>query len=315
MTRGTRALLLAALTCFAPPARAQETAPPPTADGDAPVAASPLLVETIESLTTDLDRFGRMTVPVYINGRGPFPFTLDSAADRTVVSDSLARVLALPPARPVKVHDIAGVQLVATALVAQLKVGSRQIDDVEAPVLVRSDLGAVGMLGIDGVADQRVLMDFKAHRLIVEASRFDDHDEPGTIVVRGKRRFGQLVLVDSNFRGRKIYVVIDTGSQSSVGNLAFRRVVTRRMALDPIDLISVTGHKATGDQVVLPEIELGEITLRDIPIVFADLHTFQRFGIDKQPAMLLGMDVLSAFDRVSVDFVRKQARFRVKPGQ
>ncbi len=302
---GALALLLGGATV----ALAQSIAPeavPATAE------PAPLLAETVESLATDLDHFGRMTVPVYVNGRGPFPFTLDSAADRTVVSDSLARVLALPPGRPVMVHDIAGAQLVGTALVAQLKVGSRQIADVEAPVLLRSDLGAVGMLGIDGVSDQRVSMDFKARRLVVTASNAGERNEPGTIVVRGKRRFGQLVLVDSSFRGRKIYVVLDTGSQSSVGNLAFRRVVTRRMALDRIDLVSVTGHKATGDQVVLPEIALGDVTLREVPVVFADLHTFRRFGIDQQPAMLLGMDVLSAFKSVSVDFVRKQARFRVK---
>ena len=248
-----------------------------------------------------------MTVPVLVNGQGPFQFTLDSGADRTVVSDRLARALALPAGPTVTVHDIAGEQKVATAIVTRLQVGSREIGAIAAPVFVLDNLGAVGMLGIDSVADQRVLMDFKTHRLVVEASASDERSEPGTIVVRGKRRFGQLVLVDSKYRGRKVYVIVDTGSQSSVGNLAFRRVVTRKMALDRVDIVSVTGHKTTGDQVTLPE-----IALRDVSMVFADLHTFRRFGLDQQPAMLLGMDVLGAFERVSVDFVRKRARFRVK---
>ncbi len=278
-----------------------EVAPPP----------APPPAETIEELDTALDRSGRMTVPVFVNGQGPFQFTLDSGADRTVVSDRLAKALALPPGPPVTVHDISGAEKVATAMVKRLKVGARELGEIASPVFVLDNLGAVGMLGIDSVAEQRVLMDFKAHRLVVEASE-RERDEPGTIVVRGKRRFGQLVLVDAKFRGRKVYVIVDTGSQSSVGNLAFRRLVTRKLAIDPVNIVSVTGHKATGDQVVLPEFALGDVQLQDVPILFADLHTFHRFGIDQQPAMLLGMDVLSAFERVSIDFVRKRARFRVK---
>lgn len=313
MTRMSKALALV-LMAGAAPGLAQQTAPPaaPAAVEIAPPAASPAPADTIEELDTALDHAGRMTVPVFVNGQGPFQFTLDSGADRTVVSDRLAKALALPAGPTVNVHDIAGEQKVATALVTRLQVGSREIKGIAAPVFVLNNLGAVGMLGIDSVADQRVLMDFKTHRLAVEASAGDERSEPGTIVVRGKRRFGQLVLVDSRFRGRKVYVIVDTGSQTSVGNLAFRRVVTRKLALDRVDIVSVTGRKATGDQVMLPEMELGEVTLRDVPIVFADLHTFRRFGIDRQPAMLLGMDVLRAFERVSVDFVRKRARFRVK---
>jgi hypothetical protein len=36
--------------------------------------------------------------------------------------------------------------------------------------------------------------------------------------------------------------------------------------------------------------------------VFADAHTFRLLGLDKKPAILLGMSALRGFDRVSIDF-------------
>jgi hypothetical protein len=43
--------------------------------------------------------------------------------------------------------------------------------------------------------------------------------------------------------------------------------------------------------------------------VFADAHPFKRFDLLKRPAMLLGMDTLRAFRRVSVDFAARKVRF------
>ena len=48
---------------------------------------------------------------------------------------------------------------------------------------------------------------------------------------------------------------------------------------------------------------LGGLVVNNMPIAYADLHTFARFGLQNKPSILLGMDVLHAiFDRVLVDF-------------
>ena len=51
------------------------------------------------------------------------------------------------------------------------------------------------------------------------------------------------------------------------------------------------------------------LKIHNIPLAFADLHTFRRFGLTDQPAMLLGMDVLRLCGRVTVDFKRREASF------
>jgi hypothetical protein len=44
-------------------------------------------------------------------------------------------------------------------------------------------------------------------------------------------------------------------------------------------------------------------------VAFADAHPFKRFGLLDRPAMLLGMDTLRVFHRVSVDFAQRKVRF------
>ena len=51
----------------------------------------------------------RLTIPVMINGSGPYPFVLDTGSDRTVISSELAAILKLPAGRGAFCHKIAKV--------------------------------------------------------------------------------------------------------------------------------------------------------------------------------------------------------------
>ena len=56
------------------------------------VAAEPVLTET---LVLQDERYRRMTVPVLINGQGPFNFLIDTGAEASVLSHALADQLQL----------------------------------------------------------------------------------------------------------------------------------------------------------------------------------------------------------------------------
>lgn len=281
---------------------------PPAPAAGQPAAAPP-------SIATGVDAADRMTVPVTIDGQGPFPFIVDTGADHTVVSTELAAQLKLPPGPAVDLNDTSGVERVETAEVDSLQVGPRTATHLTAAVLPRANLGAAGMLGIDALKDQRVVLDFQARKMSVEPStrqRFGDD----VIVVRGKRRFGQLVLVDADARGEPILVVLDSGAQNSVANAALRARLAHR---DPLAagflstvVISVTGHTTPAEYQDISEVRIGGVTVRNLPLAFANLHTFDEFDLAREPAMLLGMDVLRQFERVSVDFGRGEVRFRLK---
>ena len=260
------------------------------------------------------DRGARMTVPVSIDGRGPYQFVVDTGAERTVISQELARELNLGKGRGARLHSMSEVANVETVVIPSLRVNSSTVNGINAPALARFDLGASGLLGVDSLASQKVVFDFEKETMTVSPARRapEPRDAPGTIVVRAKRMLGRLILADARAEGQKIWAVIDTGSQISIGNEALRRQLARKKRLGPtvpIELISVTGGKLQGDYTVIKQLHIGGVGVNDMPIAFADAHPFKQLGLTDRPAMLLGMDALVLFDRVSVDFANRRVVF------
>ena len=267
-----------------------------------------------ESLATSEDGSARLTIPVMINGHGPYPFVVDTGANRSVISRELAITLKLPPGPQVALDDALARERVDTVLIDRLDVGRRQIRGVDAPVLPARDLGADGMLGIDSLRGQHVVLDFKGKRLLVAPSGTANDDfTANATIVQGRRRFGQLVLVDAESQTRPVFVILDSGAQNTIGNDALRRLMrfgAGRGARLPVDrLISVTGRQTPAEIDEMPEIRLGEVTIEHAPVAYASLHTFTQFGLDDRPALLLGMDVLRVFRSVSIDFRRREVLF------
>src|SRR5439155_16670489 len=62
----------------------------------------------------------------------------------------------------------------------------------------------------------------------------------------------------------------------------------------------------------LQELQLGSVTMRDIPIAFADVPPFKVFGMADQPALLIGTDLLETFRRISLDFRARKVRFQLR---
>jgi len=146
---------------------------------------------------------------------------------------------------------------------------------------------------------------------IVPSAARDFHDEPGTIVVRANRRAGRLVLTEAMANARRLVVVLDTGSQVSIGNAALRRQLEANNSIEgerQVQLDSVTGETLLGDVVFIRKLELGGVTLTNLAVVFAPAHTFKQLKLENRPAMLLGMNAIRAFKKVSIDFANRKLR-------
>ena len=261
------------------------------------------------------DGYDRMTVPVRLAGAGPFRFLVDTGSDRTAISSELAARLGLATAPAASLHSATGETRVAMAVIADLTLSRKAVRRIEAPLLAASDIGADGILGIDSLRAHRLLFDFPARTLsITSAEGRGDLDEPGAIVIRAQRREGRLVITDAAADGKHVSVVLDTGSQLSVGNQALARTLARRGKLErigPIELVSVTGETLRGDLAIIRELQIGGASITNLALVFAEAHTFQKLGLDRGPAILLGMNGLRSFDKVSIDFESKKLRLLV----
>ena len=281
---------------------------------DQPVATGTRLPDQQQAETLDYrtDTTTRMTVPVSIGGEGPYRFVVDTGAERTVISSELARDLELDPGRAVMVHSMTEVSRVPTVVIPGLQIGRRTVTGIEAPALAHRNLGAAGMLGVDSLQQQRVVFDFRREEMTITPSRRAERPWPeGSIVVTGRRLYGRLVLVDAQVDGERVWVIIDTGSQVTVANSALRERLRRRArlgTLHPIQLTSITGGTVQAEYGVTRLIRIGGVDIRDLPIAFADVHPFRQLHLTDRPALLLGMDALRLFDRVSVDFANRRVR-------
>ncbi|GAC1410343.1 MAG: hypothetical protein NVSMB69_12350 [Novosphingobium sp.] len=293
--------------------------------GASPLAAlPPVAIATIAGATlqqsaqrtaaTDVvdipaDRHDRPTVPVMINNKGPHRFLIDTGAERTVLAKSVATSLGLLPTGQRTLMGIAGSRTVDIVAVDEVTLGRHSFYGLDAPLLDGYDIGADGIVGLDSLQGQRVLIDFEHARMAVGEARQLGGDNGFEIVVHARRRSGQLIMTNALVDGIRTDVVIDTGAESSIGNRALQHALERKRQSGQTQLISVTGQQITADLGLARQVVLDNMTLGNTAIAFADAPPFRKLGLEKRPALFLGMAQLKLFRRVAIDFAMREVLF------
>jgi hypothetical protein len=305
--------LIGASTLLAGPALAVTVSLGGTASRIKPQDELPYAPPT--SLAAVADMYRRMTVPILVAGHGPFDFVVDTGANQSVISEELALTLGLARGDPAALNGIAGVQMAPTT-VGTLQVGGRLQRDVTLSILPGEAIGGQGMLGLDRLEGQRLTLDFRNQVLRIDPPGRLSRD-PGEITLKARRRDGQLVLVDADLAGIPIVAFLDSGAQDTIGNLALRSMSQARRPTGPwsrTKIVSATGQTIDAQIADLPRLRIGGMLLPDWPVAFADLHTFRMWDMTSRPAILIGVDVLSRFEQVCLDFARNEVRFRPPDG-
>jgi predicted aspartyl protease len=282
---------------------------------------APVVAEVVEDhpptqVQTAAGRNEHMILPVSINGQGPFRFMIDTGANVSCVSQKLAEQLSLEAASPARVHTVVGVRSRPRVTISHLEIGGRVRRTVRAPALSFRGTDIDGLLGVDWLKGQRLVLDFKRQNLEITRSR-TEHPEEGRVIVPARRRSGQLTIVDADMRGKRISAMIDSGSQVTVCNAALRRLVEKEQpgemgeALQRVRLEAITGETFWGDMLYLPFVRLGGLQLGNVPVVHADLHVFDLWDLNTSPALVIGMDLLTQFNAVALDYGRSVVRFDI----
>jgi predicted aspartyl protease len=264
------------------------------------------------SLSTVADLYRRMTAPIKVNGSGPFAFVVDTGANQSVISEELAAQLGLARGPLEPLNGVAGVEDAATTM-ATLNIGGRIERDVVFSILPAQAIGGAGMLGLDRLEGQELTLDFQGEILVIKPPGRLSRD-PAEVAVKAHRRDGQLTLVDADLAGIRVVAFLDSGAENTIGNMALRSLAltrnpTSRWTETPI--VSATGQTIIAQMADLPRLRVGGLRLPNWPVAFADLHTFQMWDLTQTPAILLGVDVLSRFQSVCMDFGRNEVRFRL----
>jgi len=309
--------LAAAVALLVAAALADEVPPPvPPVPQSAAAPSGPLPDVVVEApepryvAPTRRDRIGRIWAPVLINDQGPFRLVLDTGASNSAVTAEVAAALGLPldTDKPVILRGVTGSREVPTIPIDSLVVGDLELHSKRLPIVVSALGGAEGVLGTEGLQDKRIYIDFRHDKITI----FRSHSQrapPGFVTIPITVVNGLLLIADIKIGTLRAKAIIDTGGQGTLANLPMRDALLNRMRPEDLRADEITGATLDvqrGDSLVMPPIRIGELTIRGAHITVGDMYIFQHWKMTREPALLIGMDVLGLLDTLIIDYRRHE---------
>ncbi len=280
---------------------------------ETPVLPSTAIEEPDTSVDTGLDKALRLTAPVTLNGKGGFEFLVDTGANRSAISAATADSLGLRRGKPMRIHTMLGPADTPSAIVEELMVGDRVLKRLNVPVLPNGGVAVQGMLGIDWLKGQRLILDMEGDKLEIRKTR--SAMQAGATIVPARLKHGQLTIIDADVNGRgRLNCMIDSGSEVSVGNRHLRALAASRSdkfekSVVTITVIDAMNRKFPAQLGYLPFVRIGGVQFGNLPVVFAETPLLALWGIQDEPSLMMGMDVLKEFSKIEMDFGMSRVGF------
>jgi len=265
---------------------------------------------------TRVARIGRIWAPVQINGEGRYRLVVATGASHTPPSSRLVQALELEvtPAGTAIRRGATGSAAVPLVPVETLEVGDILMEPGRLAVIPDALGGADGVLGIDGLADKRIHIDFRRDRITIVRSK-NQRAASGYSTIPVELLHG-LLVADAVMGGVPVKAVIDTGGEVTLGNVALRLALAerRRKGVQEGKLDKVFGSTLdmqVGTRLETPALALGNLQVRSPAMTFADFEIFKHWKLTEEPAMLIGMDVLGLLDTLIIDYRRRELQVRL----
>lgn len=262
------------------------------------------------------DRGGRVVAPVTVNGQGPFRFVVDTGANRSVLSENLAAQLGLTPSGEGDIHSVFGVAKAPLVDLDSISYRGLSIGGAQVPIMNGDVLsGQQGLLGVDGMRGRRLRLDFESRCVEIVPSRGARRLHGVWIAAPGELRFGHLIVVRGMISRLPVNLLIDTGADSSLVNLALHdRLAERQRSRSEERLNDAFGTQpiALDRAVFIPHMSISELEVRNITAYAGDFHVFRIWNLLDEPTLLIGMDVLSQARGIAIDYAREVVYFHIR---
>jgi predicted aspartyl protease len=296
-----------------------EPLPVPLPASSAPVAA-PIPEVSITApepryvAPTLRDRLGRIWAPVYLNGKGPYRLVLDTGASHSAIIAKIAADLGLPPSGAMLLHGVTGSATVGYVTVDTFVVGDMEAQNLQLPIVPDALGGADGVLGMEGLNDKRIFIDFLNDKISIMHSHGRRADD-GYATIPLTRTANGLLMARAYVGGIRVQAIIDTGGQVSVANpalLAALQARHRPAKLLPSTITGATDDVQIGQDTPMPPVSIGPVTIQSHYITVCDLDIFERWHMTEEPAMLIGIDTLGLLDKLVIDYRRMELQVRTR---
>jgi predicted aspartyl protease len=248
-----------------------------------------------------------------INGRGPFRLVLDTGATTSAIVSSVAKRLGLPisPTARVQLEGATGIDTVPYVTAEQLEVGDLLFNRAKLLIVPSVFGGADGVLGVQGLPDMRIHIDFR--RDLTEIAYARDQEQPPGERIEFSGALGRQALLDLQVGGVRTKAVIDTGSQQTIGNARLRKALLLRWRrTQDADIVGVTMDITQAKSIRIPSITFGSVPVRNVDISFGELPIFEHWRLNGEPALLLGMDVIDRLETFEIDYKERKLHLRAR---
>jgi aspartyl protease len=226
---------------------------------------------------------------------------------------SVAKRLGLPlsPTARVQLQGATGIDTVPYVTAEQLEVGDLLFNRAKLLIVPSVFGGADGVLGVQGLPDMRIHIDFR--RDLTEIAYARDQEQPLGERIEFSGALGRQALLDLQVGGVRTKAVIDTGSQQTIGNARLRKALLLRWRrTQDADIVGVTMDITPAKSIRIPSITFGSVPVRNVDISFGELPIFEHWRLNGEPALLLGMDVIDRLEIFEIDYKERKLHLRAR---
>ncbi len=260
--------------------------------------------EFTPSLDTWLDLYGRPTTKVMLNGKGPFSFMVDTGSTVTVLAQRHLATVGAPIVGKVTVAGTTGMAETPMARVEMFEAGAAKQKSVQMAVLPDNGVANIdGILGADLFDRKRLTFDIRRKTVKIEGSRHPIYVPSKSIM---RVRNGLLAEIDGRIGNVPCKLMLDTGAQNCIANLKLSQALLKAhpklVRLDNVKVFGVTGHVLTGQFIAMPQVETRSFYVEDATAVALDAPIFQQWGLTEEPALIVGMNLLSRLQSFTLDY-------------
>jgi predicted aspartyl protease len=212
-------------------------------------------------------------VPVFINGRGPFEFLLDTGTETSLIDPALAHDLALSASDQLTLYTPNGEKTLTRAFLPTVTLGTVSGSNLEVLVDRPESFAALdpklrGILGQNFLAQFNLLLDYKQQLVTLFAGPSPDEAITGTHIPF-LLEHGRPLLIAKGSNGADLHLLLDSGSSSL---WLFTRGASGFLS-DPAgrNAAMQTAAKATSAvRGMVASLSLGDIRLRNVPALLIE---------------------------------------------
>jgi len=259
----------------------------------------------------------RIATDVFVNGKGPYSFLLDTAASRSMMFEhTRARLgLATTGEPPLTVY---GMQNIGTAIPVkadELRLSTETIRGLSMGVLPDESDPADGLLGMDALSNYLLVLDRKRMRLKLLTLDGGEGAEfrrwPSLSLTRRpvKDASASLWLMRASVGGVSVLSLLDMGSGMTILNWNAAEQLGLKRTYFPREGIPQKLRDALGtvEPVVFVKgmtIWLGGRVFTNQTVLVANVNVFRYFHLDAGPAAIIGSGLLKD-NSLAFDFARQ----------